>query len=81
MRPSILNGGNNDFNRKIKLHTGRDKHSGGKRETKTEGGKEAKVNVVQCQRLGKADNKAPRIFYIFVNLKYSCKSKIINITK
>ena len=52
-----------------------------KRETKTEGGKEAKVNVVQCQRLGKADNKAPRIFYIFVNLKYSCKSKIINITK
>lgn len=36
MRPSILNGGNNDFNRKIKLHTGRDKHSGGKRETKTD---------------------------------------------
>lgn len=36
MRPSILNGGNNDFNKKIKLHTGRDKHSGGERKTKTE---------------------------------------------
>lgn len=36
MRTRVLNGGKNDFNRKIKLHTGRDKHNGGERETKTE---------------------------------------------
>ena len=52
-----------------------------KRERQREGRKEDKVNVVQYQHLGKADNKAPRIFYIFANLKYFCKSKIINITK
>ena len=46
-----------------------------------EDGKEDKVKVGQCQHLGKAGNKAPRIFYIFSNLKYFCKSKIINITK
>ena len=51
------------------------------RDKDREGGKEDKVNVWQCQHLGKAGNKAPRIFYIFENLKYFCKSKIINITK